>query len=158
MDRSAQSLEQTSAGLRFKPPKTRHGRRTIALPSSAVAELRVHWKAQQEQRLSLGMGRASRSDLVFATWEGKPRSPNALTKEWSVAMDALGLPHVTLHSCRHYHASQLIAAGIDVLTVSRRLGHGSPTVTLNVYGHLFSNTDERAAQVIEATFPIVSTE
>ena len=96
--RVEQSLEQTSAGLRFKAPKTRHGRRLIALPPSAVAELRAHWKAQQEQRMALGMGRAAPSDLVFATWEGKPRSPNALTKEWSVAMDALGLPHVTLHS------------------------------------------------------------
>lgn len=150
--RVEQSLEQTSGGLRFKSPKTRHGRRTVALPSSAVAELRAHWKAQQEQRMALGMGRASPSDLVFATWEGKPRSPNALTKEWSVAMDVLGLPHVTLHSLRHTHASQLIAAGIDVLTVSRRLGHGSPAITLGVYGHMFSNTDDRAAAVAETAF------
>jgi hypothetical protein len=49
-------------------------------------------------------------------------------------------------------ASQLIAAGIDVLTISRRLGHASPTITLNIYGHLFSNTDDRAAQVMEVAF------
>lgn len=102
--------------------------------------------------MALGMGRAALSDLVFATWEGKPRSPNALTKEWSVAMDALGLPHVTLHSLRHTHASQLIAAGIDVLTVSRRLGHGSPAITLTVYGHMFANTDDKAAAVAETAF------
>jgi hypothetical protein len=36
--------------------------------------------------------------------------------------------------------TQLIASGMDVLTISRRLGHGSPTVTLSVYGHLFSNS------------------
>jgi len=150
--RVEQSLEQTSAGLRFKAPKTRHGRRAVTLPPSAVTTLRAHWRAQQEQRMALGMGRASASDLVFATWEGKPRSPNALTKEWSVAMDALGIPHVTLHSLRHTHASQLIAAGVDILTVSRRLGHGSPAITLTVYGHLFSNTDDRAAAVAETAF------
>ncbi|MFL4967441.1 MAG: hypothetical protein ACJ8EU_01840 [Xanthobacteraceae bacterium] len=50
------------------------------------------------------------------------------------------------------HASHLIAAGLDVFTVSRRPGHGSPTITLTVYGHLFANTDDRAAQIIEATF------
>ena len=44
----------------------------------------------------------------------------------------------------------LIAAGTDILTISRRLGHGSPAITLGVYGHLFSNTDAAAADVIEA--------
>ena len=44
----------------------------------------------------------------------------------------------------------LIASGLDVLTISRRLGHASPTITLGVYGHLFSNTDDRAAEVINA--------
>ena len=58
------------------------------------------------------------------------------------------LPRVSLHALRHRHASQLIAAGMDVLTISRRLGHGSPTITLGVYGHLFTNTDDRAAQIL----------
>jgi integrase len=150
--RVEQSLEQTKAGLRFKSPKTKFGRRPITLPTSAVAVLREHWKAQQEQRLRLGMGKAPADSLVFATWEGKPRSPNSLTKEWTEAIKASGLPSVTLHSLRHTHASHLIASGLDVLAISRRLGHGSPTITLGVYGHLFPNADDRAASAIEATF------
>jgi integrase len=51
---------------------------------------------------------------------------------------------VSFHALRHSHASALIAAGVDVMTVSRRLGRGSPAITLSVYGHLFSNTDDRA--------------
>jgi integrase len=145
-----QSLEQTKSGLRFKSPKTKHGRRSITLPPSAVTVLRDHWKAQQERRLTLGMGKALDNSLVFATWEGKPRSPSSVTKEWSLAIAATKLPRVTLHSLRHTHASHLIASGMDVLTISRRLGHGSPTITLAVYGHLFPNTDDRAAQIMEA--------
>jgi integrase len=61
-----------------------------------------------------------------------------------------------LHSLRHTHASSLIAAGVDVLTISRRLGHATPSITLGIYGHLFSNTDDRAAQVIEALFAKVT--
>jgi integrase len=57
----------------------------------------------------------------------------------------------TLHSLRHTHASTLIASGLDVLTISRRLGHGCPAITLSVYGHLFK-TDDRAAEMMEATF------
>ena len=55
-----------------------------------------------------------------------------------------------LHGLRHSHASALIAAGVDVLTISRRLGHASPAFTLSIYGHLFENTDAAAARAIDA--------
>ena len=58
----------------------------------------------------------------------------------------------TLHGLRHTHVSQLIAAGLDVLTISRRMGHASAAITLRVYGHLFRNTDARAAKIMEARF------
>jgi integrase len=152
--RVERSLEQTKrGGLVFKAPKTRNGRRTITLPPSTVIELRAHWKAQQERRLALGMGKAPADSLVFATWDGSTRSPNAVTKEWSLAMRSIGLK-ATLHSLRHTHASTLIASGLDVLTISRRLGHGSPAITLSVYGHLFK-TDDRAAAIMEAALATV---
>jgi integrase len=43
----------------------------------------------------------------------------------------------------------LIAGGVDALTVSRRIGHASPVVTMKVYAHLFSGTDKAAAKAIE---------
>ena len=151
-------VEQTKAnGLRFKSPKTKHGRRSISLPVSTVTDLRAHWKSQQQQRLALGIGKSSPADLVFPTWDGAVRSPNALTKEWSVAMRALRLT-ATFHSLRHTHASHLIASGLDVITISRRLGHGSPSITLGVHGHLFPNTDARAAEIMEASFQAARTE
>jgi len=156
--RVEQSLEQTRAGLRIKSPKTRHGRRSIALPLWIIAELRNHWKAEQEMRLKMGLGRGTPDALVIANWDGSPRSPDALTRNWSRAIKEVGLPKVTLHALRHTHASQLIAAGMDVLSISRRLGHGSPTITLAVYGHLFSNTDDRAAKVIDAAFGGMATD
>jgi len=45
--------------------------------------------------------------------------------------------------------SALIAAGVDIMEVSRRLGHGSPAITLRLYGHLWSKSDDRAAAAIE---------
>ncbi|MGA8422065.1 MAG: site-specific integrase [Pseudolabrys sp.] len=149
--RIERSLEQTKGRLRFKSPKTKHGRRTITLPPAIVAELRAHLLRQQERRLALGLGRARPEDLLFARWDGGARSPHWLTQKFGQAMQALKIEKVTVHSLRHTHASQLIAAGMDVLTISRRLGHGSPTITL-YYGHLFRNTDGRAAEILEATF------
>jgi integrase len=147
------ALEQTAAyGIRIKPPKTRHGRRTISLPAHAVAELRQHWREQQEQRLAAGLGKAPDSAPVFATIAGGYMNQGTITRQWGDQMAAIGMPDVTLHSLRHTHASMLISAGVDVLTVSRRLGHGSPKVTLEVYGHLVHGSDDRAAQIVGAVF------
>src|SRR5262245_13577191 len=134
----------------FQATQDPYGRRAITLPPSTVAELRAHRKSQPEQRLALGLGKAPDDALVFATWDGSTRSPNALTKEWTLAMKAAGI-RATFHSLRHTHASTLIASGLDVLTISRRLGHGSPAITLGVYGHLFK-PDDRAAAIMESVF------
>jgi integrase len=146
--RVERALEETKrGGLAFKSPKTRHGRRVVTLPASTVAVLREHWKVQQEHRLRFGLGKAGADALVFPDWDGAPRSPRALTLEWGKMAKAAGLT-VSFHSLRHTHASVLIADGLDVLSLSRRLGHGSAAITLGVYGHLFK-PDDRAAAIME---------
>ena len=70
-------------------------------------------------------------------------TPHWLTQKFALAMAALKIKGVTFHSLWHSHASQLFASGMDPLTISRRLGHGSPTITLTVYGHLIEGTDTR---------------
>ncbi|MGA8320353.1 MAG: tyrosine-type recombinase/integrase [Xanthobacteraceae bacterium] len=75
------------------------------------------------------MGKTPDDGLVLARWDGTPRSPNNTTKDWTRTLADLKLPVVSLHALRHTHASQLIASGMDVLTISRRLGHSSPTIT-----------------------------
>jgi integrase len=60
------------------------------------------------------------------------------------------LPLVAFHALRHAHASALIAAGVDVVTIARRLGHANPTVTLRIYAHLFKKDDTEAIEAIEA--------
>ena len=142
------SLEQTqSCGLRFKEPKTNRGRRSISLAPSVVTCLQEHRVRQLEQRMKLGLGKPPADPLVFATFDGKPRHPDALTRAFAKAVAPIGLPHVGLHTLRHTHASLLIKAGEDILTISRRLGHSSAAITLGVYGHLISSKDGAAAAV-----------
>jgi integrase len=150
MIRVEHSMEETAAGTRMKSPKTRHGRRLIGLPPNVVTALRLYRVGQLERRFAFGAGALKDDDLVFTTPTGLPLSPDNLSRDWARAVRARKLPATTFHALRHLHASALIAAGIDVLTISRRLGHASPTITLSVYGHLFSNTDAKAAEAIEA--------
>jgi integrase len=147
--RVCEALEETKRGGRiFKAPKTKHGKRIVTLPPSTVALLRDLRRAQQEQYLMRGKGKLPADALVFPDWDGSARSPHTLTQQWRKAMKAARLK-ITLHSLRHTHASTLIASGLDVLTISRRLGHATPVLTLSVYGHLFK-TDDRAAAIMEA--------
>jgi integrase len=150
--RIERSIEKTKAGLRIKQPKTQHGRRTISLPASAIELLKAHRKAQLELRVQLGIGKLPSDAFVFGTVDGKPRDPDRITQDWKRFTAARGLPRVTLHALRHSHASALIASGADPVTVSRRLGHGSPAITMSVYAHLFDRSDEDAAQAIDALF------
>jgi len=149
--RVERAVEKTKThGLRIKAPKTRHGRRAITLPAVAIAVLREHRKAQLELRMALGIGKLPDDAFVFGTVEGKVRDPDRITQDWKRFAAARGGPKVTLHALRHSHASALIASGADPVTVSRRLGHGSPVVTMSVYAHLFDRSDEAAAKAIDA--------
>jgi hypothetical protein len=119
------SLEQTKkGGLRLKSPKTKNSRRNLSISPWLVAELRAHRKRQREGRLSLGLGDAPEESLVFARWDGETGAPHWLTQKFALSMDRLKID-CTLHALRHTHVSQLIAAGMDILTISRRLGHAS---------------------------------
>lgn len=66
----------------------------------------------------------------------------------NITFQSISLP-VTMHALRHTHASQLIDAGVDVVTISKQLGHASPAITLQVYAHLFQQRDSKAVDAIE---------
>lgn len=148
--RIERALEQTKGGIRCKDTKTAAGRRTVSLPVFAVDALRVHRRQQLELRMALGVGALPSDAPVFGDIDGNWPNPYSLSDRWRDLVKSRNLPKVTFHALRHSHASALIAAGLDVVAVSRRLGHASPALTLNVYSHLFVNNDEEAAKAIDA--------
>jgi integrase len=151
--RIERSVEKTKAGgLRLKEPKTRHGRRAIALSEAGIEVLREHRKATLERRLSMALGRLPEEAFVFGSHDGSIRDPDRITQDWRRFSKARGIPAVTLHTLRHSHASALIASGTDPVIVSRRLGHASPVVTMSVYAHLFDRGDQAAATVMDGLF------
>lgn len=57
------------------------------------------------------------------------------------------MPDVRLHDLRHFVATQLLIAGVDVRTVARRVGHRNAATTLNVYAHFVEQTDRKATDI-----------
>jgi integrase len=146
-----EAMEQTKAhGARPKAPKSRAGRRVIVLPDIVIEALREHRREALEQRVALGAGKLPDAALVFPANEDPlvPRSVHTISRAWRRVARELGLVGVSFHGLRHTHASQLIEGGVDIVTISRRLGHAKPDITLRVYAHLFKQRDDKAATAI----------
>lgn len=86
---------------------------------------------------------------MFYGTAGRPPHQNSVGHQWRAARTAASLPDVRLHDLRHYYASGLIAAGCDVVTVQRAMGHASATVTLSTYSHLWPTAEDRTRQAVE---------
>ncbi|MDA0342065.1 MAG: site-specific integrase, partial [Proteobacteria bacterium] len=147
--RIERSFEQTAGGIRVKTPKTKAGRRTVSLPDFAIVAIRDHRVKTLEIRMALGAGALPPDMWVFGDYEGKMPNPYSISDRWRDAVKNRNLPKVTFHALRHTHASALINAGLDVVAVSRRLGHASPTITLGTYSHLFKTDDSVAAAAMD---------
>lgn len=144
-----EALEHTEVhGIRFKTPKTKAGARDVRLPDILLDALREFRKEQLEFRVQIGAGKLPDDALLFGDLDGKPPSPNAFSAAWSDFAARIGMPDVTFHALRHTHASQLNDQGVDIVTISRRLGHAKPDITLRIYAHMFQKDDAKAADAI----------
>jgi integrase len=124
-------------------PKTTRSVRTLDLNIKALAVLRSLRKAQNESKLRLG-GFYSECEWnpVFTTDHGKPSQPRVFLRAIQNAAERCGLNNeahadrVGVHTLRHYVASKLLANGVEMMVVSRILGHESIKTTVDIYGHL----------------------
>lgn len=88
---------------------------------------------------------------VFPGDRGLPIHESTVGWLWSKARTAAGVGY-RLHDLRHFYASGLIAAGCDVVTVQRALGHHSATVTLSTYAHLWPDASDRTRKAAGELF------
>lgn len=120
--------------VELRAPK--HGsERTIVVPDRLLALI----AGRVERHLTSG----GPERWLFPTPTGTPPHQNTVGYQWRKATSATGLTGLRLHDLRHFFASGLIASGCDVVTVQRALGHAPATTTLNTYGHLWPDAEDR---------------
>jgi integrase len=139
--------------IHLDAPKTAHGSRRVGLDAMTVEVLRQHRRSEQER--SLAEGRSwDTSAPVFSTAAGEPIHPEALTKRFTKLVRASGLPSIRLHDLRHSYATLALLTGVDPKLVSSRLGHGTLSVTSDLYTHALPSHDQQVANVLaEKIFP-----
>jgi integrase len=100
------------------------------------------------------VGTAGDEQWLFSQGD-EPVHQNSVGYWWRKTLEAAGLSGIKLHDLRHFYASGLIAAGCDVVTVQRSLGHAKATTTLDTYAHLWPTAEDRtraaAQSIMEAS-------
>lgn len=140
-------------GQGFGPPKTRSGEaRRVDLASGTVGVLLAHQLRQREERAEWGTAYVDH-DLVFAREDGHPLRLDAVSKRFTELAAEVGMPALTLHGLRHGAASLMLAAGVDIALVSKRLGHSSIAITSDTYSHLLGGVGRAAAERADALVP-----
>lgn len=138
-------------GIFEKEPKKK-SKRPIKLPALAIRILLEHKNAQEKEAKAFGDAWQDKG-LVFTNPLGDYFNPDDLSAAFHAFITRkakqLGLPEVTIHSLRHTNATLQIAGGVDIRTVSKRLGHAQTSTTMNVYSHAIKSADEAAANVLD---------
>jgi integrase len=144
----SRSVAAVADGTTEKSTKT-HATRRIALDAATVALLQ-RYRDQAAAWTEATGATLSPDSFVFSRTAGarRPLHPDNVTAAFRRVCRREGISGFRLHDLRHAHATQLLAAGVPVRTVSGRLGHANAMTTLNVYAHVLEESDERAAQVI----------
>lgn len=154
LDAAVVTIERSHWKRVEKSTKT-HQRRHVAIDDYTVGMLREHHVRCTTDCEALGVPLAADA-FVFslAPDHNVPMLPRTMSQRYRRLAETVGLRSTRLHALRHYSATELIAARVDVRTVAGRLGHGSGGITtLKVYASWSPEADRRAAQAIADIVP-----
>ena len=106
-------------------------------------------KVQLDYKLYLSLkAYAELTDGDYVFGGTKSLSPSSIARQFKKGIDISGVTPIRLHDLRHSHATWLINNGVNIVAVSRRLGHSSINETLKTYTHLLESTDQNMMQKI----------
>ncbi len=138
--RQAQRL--SGGGVEISSPK--HGsERTIFAPQPLIEMISAHLALR---------GVSTQTAWVFKGEQHQPPHQNTVGYWWRKTCNTAKITGIKMHDLRHFYASGLIAAGCDVVTVQRALGHAKATTTLNTYAHLWPTAEDRTRKAAQALF------
>jgi integrase len=133
-------VQPTSGGTLVGPLKNKSAYRTVPAGRVVIDAAAAHLKAYP----------AGPEDFVFRRQDGSALSRDFFNPNvWHGIRDRAGLPAVGMHDLRHFYASALIRANLNVKVVSARLGHANAAMTLNTYSHLWPDDEDRTRQAID---------
>jgi len=130
-------------------PKSKAGRRVLALPAPGHQALLAIRHQQAQDRLRAGADWKDSDGRVVTTSTGGVPILNRFKDTLGRLCEQADVPRLTVHQLRHQCASLLFATGADVKQVQHHLGHSRASVTLDIYGHLLAESNQDMARRLE---------
>jgi integrase len=143
-DLELMDLQRASLHVRRQVQRAKGGR-VVVTPPKYGSERTVHIPEELATLLAAhaSEGTHGAERWLFTSTTGDPPHQNTVGYAWRATAARAAVEGFTLHDLRHFFASGLIAAGCDVVTVQRALGHAKATTTLNTYSHLWPTAEDR---------------
>jgi integrase len=123
----------------------------VKLPQAVAVALRAHRDRQRFERERAGEHYQD-NGLVFATFKGTPYEPSNIRRSFARLLKKHGLtgyPRLRIHDMRHTSGTIALAKRVPVKTVSKRLGHSSIRITLDIYAHVLDESAQEEADVMD---------
>lgn len=134
--------ESNEIGSFLETPKTKAGIRKIKLTTEVATVLK---KCRQSSKAI----DIKQEQFVLTTRNNTPVKPSNFTRAWKYLLRLANVPYRNFHVLRHTHATELLAAGVPIVEVSRRLGHSKISHTLELYGHAIPNYENEIANKVK---------
>ncbi|MFJ8099348.1 tyrosine-type recombinase/integrase [Lysinibacillus sp. NPDC096212] len=143
----------TGDGIIVKETKGKR-KRVVTIPSNIMNDLVTLAAVKKYQLEEAGTEREwNEHFFLFSNEFGKPYRPDSISQWWDRFMKRNpDLPRIRFHDLRHTSATLLIHAGEHPKVIQSRLGHSNITTTMNTYGHLLQETDQRASSHFDKLF------
>ena len=131
---------------------TKTGRpRIVKLAPETLALLKQQRVAQTEMRLMHG-DKWVETPYIFTQDNGAAMHPDSVSGWLAAFSKKNGLPHIHPHAFRHTAASNMIAAGVDLVTTAGELGHANATTTATIYAHRIQEASAKAYEARSGVF------
>ena len=135
----------------FAPTKNEQSVRQISVDDHTLETLNDFHLEQTKLFRTLEI--SNRHNLVFCTTKNTTISNTAINKQLSKLCKQSGIDTpLTLHGLRHTHASVLLFKEVNILAVSKRLGHKDLSITMSVYSHILKELEEKENKHIATIF------
>ena len=119
---------------------------------SSMQILSEHYSATKALRTKLKLPFDDNFYVFCDIATGNPYKPDTISHVWSKICKLAGLKHIRLHDGRQTHATILGEHGVDIKTISERLGHSSTSFTMDTYQHVTRKMQRNAAKSFDAAF------
>ena len=127
--------------------KNKSSRRILALTDHDIAKFRKISAWQKEQMIKIGKPR-KKCEFVCIDEHGEIIKSNRISQNMKFIMKRVGIEGASYHSLRHSVASILLESGMEMMDVSRMLGHSTITTTIDIYGHWSDKKKHQAADIM----------